>query len=961
MSEGPAERSTSFQVWLLGPLLVSRAGTPLNPSSWPKRSRSLLLLLASAPEQRRVRDELIDLLWPDSLPEQGAGNLRKAVQQLRLGLGQLDPSPLLVERGWVFLNPVYHWEIDLVRFEEVIEREDVMIAQLEEGLALCRGEPLAEERYEDWATRIRERIEREWRAGCLRLAELDRTAGRPEEAVRWLERLYQHDPLDETVLQQVLSALAAMGRRTEGVRLYQQFERRLKEELDLEPAPETVALIARLRTEAVRARPGAAGTALQEGPSAPLIVLPTQPTPFIGREEEVAAVRGLVATPEVRLVTLTGPGGVGKTRIAVQVASTLLDAFSDGVFFCDLSALNDPSLVPSAMADVLGVKEEAGKSVLESLIEHLKDKHLLLVLDNCEPVSEARGEIGRLPDTCRELTVLATSRIPLHLSREREYAVSPLSRYDAVALFVERAGAVRHGFALTSENAVTVAEICARLDGLPLAIKLAAPMVKIFPPQELLQRLSSRLDLLVGGARDLPTRQQTLRATIDWSYRLLTKEEQFLFARLSVFAGGCTLDAAEAVCTSDRDLAIKVLEGVASLVEQSLVQQFEGVANEARFVMLETIREFAFEQLEATEDAGETHANHAEYYAAWAAKGRRRIKGPKQITWLEQLEREHDNLRTALTWSLRQKPHTALRLAAALGPFWFVRGHIVEGRSWLEKALESTPEEPDTWQDRGQRKKYRRVRGMALASLAALVNAQGDFERGRELKEASFRIFPGRTGRRQRARRLHQLAENAYREGDLATAREYEDQAVQLWREIGDRGKIAGCLGYLARVALKQKDYIAARMNWDESLQLAQEIQDKSRIAEALGGLAQVAYAERDLAAARKHHEESLKIRRSLGNESGIVFSLNNLAWIADKDGDLAAARQYQEECVQHCRRIGDKRKLAATLGYLADLASAGGDFERARRHQEECVQLWREIGDQRQLAIPLDDIDFLP
>jgi len=431
--------------------------------------------------------------------------------------------------------------------------------------------------------------------------------------------------------------------------------------------------------------------------------LPVQLTSLIGREQEIATVQRLLSREDVRLLTLTGPGGTGKTRLGLQVAAELSDRLADGVFFVNLAPISDPALVVPTIAQTLEVKETGNQSLLDLLKVSLRDKHLLLLLDNFEQVISAASQVANLLAACPKLKVMVTSRVVLHVRGEQEVAVPPLavpdpthvpglvtlSQYGAVALFIARAQAVKPEFQVTNANAPAVAEICARLDGLPLAIELAAARSKLLPPQALLARLSQRLALLTSGARDVPARQQTLRNTIAWSYQLLDPYERRLFQQLSIFAGGCNLEAIEAICGALPDGAGQVLEGVTSLLDKSLLQQTEQEGGEPRFVILETIREYGLEQLTASGEMGVAQHAHAAYYLALVEEAE--IGGPQQVMWLERLEREHDNLRAALRWLLEQEGagqhEMALRLGSALNGFWYLRGHNSEGRTYLEQAL----------------------------------------------------------------------------------------------------------------------------------------------------------------------------------------------------------------------------------------------------------------------------------
>jgi predicted ATPase len=429
--------------------------------------------------------------------------------------------------------------------------------------------------------------------------------------------------------------------------------------------------------------------------------LPMQPTPLVGREREVEDIRGRLLAAEVRLLTLTGPGGTGKTRLALQAAADLLDEFEDGVYFVALATLTDPALVASTVAQALDVRESGDQTLIESMKDYLSGKRLLLVVDNFEQVLTAAPLVGELL-SAPHFKVLVTSRIPLGVYGEHEYAVPPLSvpdpkrlpgletlsHYEAVRLFIERARAAKADFAVTDENAPAVAEICARLDGLPLAIELAAARVKLLPPSAMLGRLGRRLKLLTGGARNLPERQRTLRGAIEWSHTLLDEGEKTLFYRMAVFSGGRTFEAVEAVCDAEGDLPVDALEGVSSLLDKSLLRQEEGPEGEPRFVMLETIHEFAREKLQESGESEVVGRAHTEYFLALAEEAELELVGPDQVSWMDRLEAEHDNLRAALSRSPEAGDSgSALRIGAAVWHFWVVRGHFSEGRRWLAAGL----------------------------------------------------------------------------------------------------------------------------------------------------------------------------------------------------------------------------------------------------------------------------------
>jgi predicted ATPase/class 3 adenylate cyclase len=636
--------------------------------------------------------------------------------------------------------------------------------------------------------------------------------------------------------------------------------------------------------------------------------LPLQPTPLVGREREVEEISERLRSEEVRLLTLTGPGGTGKTRLALQAAADLLEEFEDGVFFITLAAITDPELVPSTIAGALGVMESAEQPLLETLKSFLQQKHLLLLLDNFEQVLEGAPVVGELVAADPKLKILATSRIPLRLYGEQEYMVPPLAlpdprvlppvkvltQYEAVRLFVERARAVKADFEVTNESAPAVAEICARLDGLPLAIELAAARIRILPPQKMLERLSNRLKLLKGGPRDLPTRQQTLRGTIDWSYELLEEDEKTLFGRLSVFSGGRTLEAIEEICDPEGDL--EALDGVESLLEKSLLRQEVGPGGEPRFVMLETVHEYAREKLGESGEAEVMRGAHAEYFLALAKDAEPALKGPEQLEWLERLEAEHDNLRAALGWALESKDgELALRLAGALWWFWFVHGHLRESRAWLEAAL---------------------AEGAALSS-APKVRAKAITGAGRLALEV----------------------------GELEWARALLEEGVQLFRKAGDEAGLAEALDNLGIAAAFSGELEKAKPLFEESLALYRGAANGWGVGEVLNNLAQVARIQDKDDTSLALYEESLATRRKVGDKRGIAMSLLNMGavWVTRSEYERAA--KLTEDSLVLYRELGDKATVVENLANLGELELERGNLKQAERHLREGLILSKIAG----------------
>jgi len=651
----------------------------------------------------------------------------------------------------------------------------------------------------------------------------------------------------------------------------------------------------------------------------------------VRREREIGEVADRVRSEEVRLLTLTGPGGTGKTRLGLQAAVDVLEEFSDGAFFVALATITEPELVASTVARALGVKESAEQPLMESLKSYLHFKHLLLVLDNFEQVLEGAPVVAELLGACPKLKVLATSRIPLRLYGEQEYPVPPLTlpdprvmpplevltQYEAVRLFVERARAIKADFFVTNENAPAVAEICARLDGLPLAIELAAARTRMLPPQKMLERLGNRLKLLKGGPRDLPTRQQTLRGTIDWSYELLEEEEKILFGRLSVFSGGRTLEAIEEICDPEGEL--EALEGVESLLEKSLLRQEEGVEREPRFVMLETVHEYAREKLQESGEEQEIKRAHAQYFLALAEEGESEVRGPEAAMWLERLEAEHDNLRAALSWALAQeKVELELRLAGALWQFWWMRGHYSEGRRWLENVL--------AVDGRGSPS----ARAMALAGIGEIASHQGDLDQAQEACEEGLKLLAHEASE-AKIYLLLSLGKVALLRGeDYERATQVNEEALALSREMRHRMGLATSLLHLGLVSQRRGDSEGATEFYEESTALFREWGDKQGLAFCLNNLGVVAITQGDLVQAQKLTEEAVALLRELGSRGDVSIGLQNLGWIAFLRNELGKAVDLYKQSLTLAWDTGFYALVLDDLVGFACLAGAQGDAVRA-------------------------------
>jgi predicted ATPase/class 3 adenylate cyclase/Tfp pilus assembly protein PilF len=686
--------------------------------------------------------------------------------------------------------------------------------------------------------------------------------------------------------------------------------------------------------------------------------LPLQPTPLIGREKEVAEVCDLLGAEATRLLTLTGPGGIGKTRLALQAAADLLDEFPDGTYFVQLATLTEAELFISAVAETLGVREIGEQPLDESLKDYLHERRLLLLLDNFEQVLGAAPTVTELLTAAPGLKVLATSRAPLGLYGEHELPVPPLTlpdlklqpplerltQYEAVGLFVERARAVKPDFKVTNESAPAVAEICVRLDGLPLAIELAAARVTMLLPKAMLQRLSSRLKLLTSGARDLPKRQRTLKATIEWSYALLDEGEQLLFGRLAVFSGGRTLEAIEAICDAEGDLPVDAFEGGSSLVDKSLLRQEEGPNEEPRFVMLETVHEFAREKLQGSGEAEEIRRTHAEYFLTLAEEAYPELKGANQLEWLERLEAEHDNMRAALTWALKRKEaEVALRMGGALSWFWSVRGYHSEGRRWLQEAL--------AMEGRGSPES----RAMALAGVGWLALQQGDLDRTKEACEEGLELLAhqAREARVAKLILLDCLGWVALEREEHGQAQQLFEEGLALSREMSDTWWLATSLSNVAVVSQSRGNSERATELYEQSMDLFREQGNKLSLAGGLNNLAMLVYSQGDLGRAAQLTEEGVALQRELGTRGGVSLGLYNLGWMALLQDDLGRAADLHRESLSLAWDAGLNPLVQSALEGFACLAGAKGEAQRA-------ALLWGAAQALHETKGIARDIDFL-
>ena len=888
------------EVRVLGPVEVVGEGSAV-VSLAAKQLRLLTALIVAAGRACEV-DELVEAVWGESPPASARNLVQVYVSQLRKAL----PDGIeVITRGGAYTVELAPEQLDAARFERLLGEcgtarragNAALAASLaDRALGLWRGRAFGDLAYEEVASRESERLE-ELRLVAMEEridAELD--LGRHEEVLAEVLRVAGEHTYRERLQGQAMIALYRCGRQSEALEHYANVRARLSQEVGLEPGPG----LRELQRRILQHDPGLI-PASQRAPAA--ASLPVPPTPLVGRERDLDELCALLDRRDARLITLTGAGGSGKTRLAIEAARRVGGSFANGVTLVELAPLRDHALVLPTIARALGVTDDPGEAPLDALAAAVAPQELLLVLDNVEHLREAAPGFAQLVATAPRLTLLVTSRVVLHVSGEQVVSVAPLVEDDAVELFAQRARLLDPAFALTPAVESDIREICRRVDCLPLAIELAAARVRTLTPQALLQRLETRLGLLTGGPRDLPARQQTLRETIAWSVDLLDEEERRTLARLSVFPGGSSLDTAERVCDA-------TLDTISALVDHHLVQRAERGGRQ-RLLLLETIHEFAAGELEADPAELElARRRHAEWCQALVDEAAPHLSGDRQSEWLDVLEAEHDSLRAALD-HLHEAGERELELAIAvpLSRFWYVRGYVIEGRRRLERALEEAQDRPPD---------ERRRAFTAAASLALL---QGDYDAASHFAEEALEAARAAREPRLLANSFSNLGAIVLAAGDYERAASALEQAVRLAREAGDERIAALAINNLGDLALTQGDYERAGPLFEESLGLLRALSDTANIARSLFNNGAVDLMQGRVTAATERFRESLTLSRLAGDQEDTAWSLLGLAATDVEAGQGARGAVL----------------LGAARGVLAHMSAAFKPFEREldRRTEE--------------------------
>lgn len=848
------------------------------PALRSRREQWLLALLVLRHDRDTDREWLATTLWPDNDEQQALFYLRKALSNLRKALGSQAPRLISPSARTVRLELANAF-VDVVEFEKG-------------ALEQYRG-PLLPDCQEDWAIAERNQLEQAY------IAALEQRMA--DDPVRYGRLLIAADPYRESAYRALMQALADAGDRAAVTVVYRELQDRLAKDLNGNPSPETEALYKELRHRERQTLPSAPAQETKRH-------LPVPLTDLIGREQEIKEV--LSWMKQRRMVTLVGTGGVGKTRLSIAVAEAALPRFEDGAWFVDLAPLTDPALIPQATAKALGVAEEQSRPIKETLTQTLSTRSILLVLDNCEQFTEACADFAQqLLSSCPALTIIATSRQPLHIVGEQVLRVPSLPvDSEAVQLFADRAVRANSEFRLTEKNTADIVEICRHLDGIPLAIEMAAARVRSLSIGEIKMRLGDRFRLLKSGNKGALPRQHTLRATIDWSHDQLSEPERTLLRRVSVFAGGWTLEAAEAVAALQ-----DVDELLSSLADKSLVIAETGETT--RYRLLETVRQHALYHLTETGELLSTRMRHRDYFLGFAFDIKPKLMAADQAHWFAVLDSEHDNLRQALSFCIEHEPATGVKLAGGLSRYWLTRGYYSEGRTTFSTLLALAPERTEH-------------RAIALNGAGLLAWRQSDYKAAEAAYEESLSIARELDDRLNIARALNNLALITRDQGGYDVARGMHEESIQIFRDCGEKLIAAVCLSNLGVVHQYQGDFTAARAAYEEGLAVQRELGERSSTGVTLNSLGEVALDQGDYEFARKCHEEGLAIATELEDNYGRASHLYGLGCAASQRGDTDQAMTYLLESLPLMAGLGERTLVTDHFSAIASLA----DPERAVR-----------------------------
>jgi predicted ATPase/DNA-binding SARP family transcriptional activator/DNA-binding CsgD family transcriptional regulator len=902
-----------------------------------KKAASLVKLLALAPGHRLHREQAMNLLWPDSNRSAAANSLHKALHAARRTFDLDAGSRYLVSvEDLLVLCPNSDLWVDVEAFEEAAAaaRRAKEPAAYRVAVELYAGTLLPEDRYEEWAENRREELQRSFLSLLVELAGIHEQRGEYGPAVEILRRAIAEDPILEEAHAGLMRLYALSGRRRDALQQYE----RLREVLSRELFAELDATTRQFREDIAAGRfPPVQRANLPQGelPEAGKHNLPARRTSFVGREREIVEIKRSLAM--TRLLTLTGVGGSGKTRLAVEVARDLVGAFPDGVWLVELAPLSDPDLVSQAIAQTLGVRESPGQPLIDTVVEALRPKNMLLILDNCEHLVEAAARVvDTLLAGCPKVRILAASREALSVvgevgwpvpafpvpDLESSFTVAELESFESARLFAERASEKRPGFALVPENVQPIAEICRRLEGMPLAIELAAARVRALSVGELSERLADSLKVLTGGARTQTPRQRSLKGTLDWSHDLLSGAERVLFRRLSVFAGGWTLEASEAVGSGEDVEEGEILDLLSGLVDKSLVAAEPTAGGGVRYRMLEPVRQYALEKLRQDGEVEEVRRRHAAFFLALAEDAEPQLRGPEDVGWLERLEVEHDNIRATLTWSIEHSEgEIGLRLAAALWRFWDTKGHNGEGRGWLVETLAMDGRTPVP------------VRAKALEGLGWMAYFQGDMAQAAAAAEEGLELgVRAEIGDNLASTLRIILGFTAEMQGDFERATELHEEALALSREAADRRAIADSLLGLGGVWSMRGDSKRAIELFEEGIVVAREAGDAVILAGLLLSLGYELLLAGDYDRGEALNEEAAALYLERGYKSGLEFALDNLGWAALLRGDRQEAKVKYRESLVLCQEVGDQLITVESLDGLACVSVAEGQTIRAAK-----------------------------